>query len=370
MDGAIDMARSKDFVDTTSTSAANAEGLHGLGTGSVIVSRDNRANRAKSVTGIAPAATLIPYRVAKKRFFVPVPVLFRSGMRRLRLALLAAIEEGCHVVSISLGWLRNEGVHRALRQAVDKDIIVCAAAGNYTSSLVVWPAAYEEAIALAACNVRREAWAGSAHGPKVDVTAPGEDVWRAVPGDEYVAPSSGTSYAAAITAGLAALWLAFHGREAVLLRARALGINAAELFRRYLRATASEGPGDGFGRGIVDARALLDKAIDADDLECFEVAASSKVPETPSTLLESAFDLLPPEEVRRRAAGLLSVPAAELPERIAGRETEVLAALILDLAARRAMTAPLGATTKALESFEAKDLPLSNTLRAQLYAAG
>jgi len=77
----------------------------------------------------------------------------------------------------------------------------------------------------AACNNAREPWEGSSRGKAVAVTAPGENVWVAQPGDAGglgtdVGPGSGTSFAVATVAGMAALWLAYHGRDNLLSRYR------------------------------------------------------------------------------------------------------------------------------------------------------
>lgn len=368
---AVNLARSRDFVDHNA-SAEHPDGHHGLGTGSVIISRDNRQQVPRSVTGIAPKATLIPYRVAKKRALIPVPILFRSGMDRLRRALLEAVANEVDVVSISLGWLANDGVARALRIAVDHGIIVCCAAGNQTGRIIVWPAKYPDAIALAACDPRRQPWSGSAHGPRVDATAPGHLVWRAVTDPTYIDPSSGTSYAAAITAGLAALWLGFHGRGAVRARAAALDIRVCELFRRFLRSTCDPPPnGSGFwGSGIVNARALLAKPLATRGLEAFgaEVAELAGVP-----LLFDTFDALPGEEVRRRAAAILGVAPEALEDAIRGREQEVVSAFAAEPRIRELLSSQAPVVGAGIEVFGAQQgaaLSLSATLRTQLEVAG
>jgi hypothetical protein len=296
-------------------------------------------------------------------------------MDRLRRALLEAVANQVDVVSISLGWLPNKGVERALGIAVRQGIIVCCAAGNQTGRLIVWPAKYPEAIALAACDPRRRPWSGSARGPRVDATAPGHLVWRAVPEPSNIEPSSGTSYAAAITAGLAALWLAFHGRAAVRARAQALGIRVSELFRRFLRSTCDPPPdGSGFwGSGIVNARALLARPLATGGLEAFGAEAPEAAEPEGVALLFATFDALPREEVRRRAAAILGVAPEKLDEAIRGREQEVVSAFAAEPRIREQLSSAAPAVDAGIEVFGAAEgaaLSLSTTLRTQLAVTG
>ncbi|HEV2853182.1 MAG TPA: S8 family serine peptidase [Thermoanaerobaculia bacterium] len=78
-------------------------------------------------------------------------------MNRLRKAIYHAVDKaGCHVISISLGWLKNKGVHEAVKYAVGKNVIVLAAAGN-SVGFVVWPAAMELEAQPSPAAVREQA---------------------------------------------------------------------------------------------------------------------------------------------------------------------------------------------------------------------
>ena len=210
------------------------------------------------MSGVAPHALLIPIRTTES------VVLF--SMRGLRQAVDHAATHGAHVVSISLGgpvpwlWHRNARSHRA----VEAGTIVLAAAGNKVG-FVVFPAAFDEVIAVAASNIRDEPWTGSSHGPAVDITAPGESVWRAQsmrqPSGQMafaVGRGNGTSFAVATTAGVAALWISYHGWTD-LVRRYGAG-NVARVFKQLLQATCRTPRGwntSEYGPGIVDARRLL-----------------------------------------------------------------------------------------------------------------
>jgi Subtilase family len=140
----------------------------------------------------------------------------------------------------------------------DADVIVLAAAGNCIG-LVVWPARFAECIAVAGVDVRGAKWRGSCSGAAVDISAPAENVWRAtVPNGS--GQGQGTSFAVALAAGTAALWLSHHGRANLIGAARARRETLQDMFRRMARATARRRSGwDSFsiGAGIGDAHALL-----------------------------------------------------------------------------------------------------------------
>ncbi|RKH60124.1 peptidase S8 and S53, subtilisin, kexin, sedolisin [Corallococcus aberystwythensis] len=295
-----------DFIEDDPTTE-NPGGGHGLGTASVISSPVNGPSVGGPrlfVDGIAPKAEVVPLRVAKPTLFVPSPVLFNVGVDRLRDAIGFAIQRRLHVISISLGWLPNAGLHRVIQQAVRENIIVIAAAGNYTGPIVVWPGAYDEVVTMAACNASAEPWAFSAWGKAVDATGPGEKVWTAQPGDK-VEQSSGTSFATATVAGVAALWLAHHGRDHLLARYQG-GATLAQVFRHVLRATCEPWPQSqlAWGAGLVNAKACLEQPLpDMPALVSSRAALREEAPDT----VTSTFSGLPEADVLRNLATTLGV---------------------------------------------------------------
>ncbi|MBV1877181.1 MAG: S8/S53 family peptidase [Pseudomonadales bacterium] len=248
----------RDFLDGDDDAQTRKikNGSHGLATASVIMSGNSNVN--DGLQGPALFSNIVPLRVTKPAKLRAAPVLLWGGMRRLRDAVDYASKIKCGVISMSLGGLPSRSLRKAIKRATKSGVIVLAAAGNRVGT-VVWPARYSETIAVAASNIDREAWQGSCRGKAVDITAPGESVPRATinkNGDEVVARSSGTSYAVAITAGVAALWRSFH--QQALQEIDPAQIN--ETFRQALKKTAAAGElpaGRNFGAGILDAEALL-----------------------------------------------------------------------------------------------------------------
>ncbi len=207
---------------------------HGTSTASVIMSNQGGPT-GKWVSGVAPRAALVPFRVSDS----VIHFSFANVMQALYRATDVA---GAHLVSMSLGGpFPSESLERAIDHAIDRGLIVLAAAGNIWP-WVVYPARYDPVIAVAANNCATKPWRGSARGAKVDITAPGESVWRALTqkdasGSRYlVERSSGTSYAVATAAGACALWLGHHGRDALVQRYGAGKL--ASVFLKLLQKTA------------------------------------------------------------------------------------------------------------------------------------
>jgi hypothetical protein len=257
---ALDLTRDRDILDDDDDALDPLPGVeaspwlvsfpgHGTKTASVIVGRE-----AGGIGGVAPDAALVPIRTA-----LSVIQLFDSDVAR---AVEYARTIGCHVITLSLGGKGFFGLEQAIQDAVDAGIIVLAAAGNQVG-IVVAPASYPNCLAVAATGVDDQPWPASSRGSMVDVSAPGWCVWVAGfrwedEGPAFaVVPETGTSYAVAQVAGVAALWLGRHGPAAVRER---YGPRVQAAFLHLLRTVSRVPVGwdaTQWGAGVVDAAAML-----------------------------------------------------------------------------------------------------------------
>lgn len=122
-------------------------------------------------------------------------------------AIVYGVMNGARVLNLSFG---DAGylplLHDAIRFAHDHGCVIVASAGNSGSSAPHYPSGFDEVIAVAATDADDFKASFSNYGPSIDVCAPGVDIWTCVRGGGY-APVSGTSFAAPLVSGLAALIL-------------------------------------------------------------------------------------------------------------------------------------------------------------------
>jgi Subtilase family len=298
---ALDRLRDYDVLTGRDDAHAVLEGFppaafpsHGTGTASVAVSRE-----PGDVTGSAPLARIVPIRAATSVIHI------RNA--ELAIAVERAWTTGVDVITISMGGILYPPALRAvIKRAVNDGVIVMAAAGQFVG-VVVWPARFAECLGVGGTARGHEPWAWSSRGREVDVSAPARDVWVAATRNEganpyHVDQHDGTSFAVALTAGVAALWLAHHGgREAV---AKAVGgrkhVQAA--FRALARAHCTRPAGwdqHRLGAGIVNAEKLL-----AADLSTWrDVADTPPAPPTaPVPFALESVAAMAPEGVEPGAA--------------------------------------------------------------------
>jgi thermitase len=339
---------------------------HGTGTSSVIVSPPGRQlspMEAPFVSGVAPGASLIPIRTAKS-----VVLFSMSGLTR---AIRFAITRKVHVVSISLGGpFGSTALHNAIRDAEQAGIIVCCAAGNQVR-FVVFPAAYDEVVAVAANRIDDDTWSGSCRGPSVDITAPGSSVWRARTErhgrtmTRDVTRGSGTSFAVAHIAGLASLWQSLHGRATLVEKYGAARL--AGVFKQLLQSTCRTPPDwdtKDFGPGIAHAARLL-----AAPLPAIAPARGMRGVQRRAVSHGTNLDVIvhqlapaPRSGVARVLADLLAVDEERLPDVLDEVGQELAMNIGLDAALRASLQAAAAPAAAAAMRGARRRAPAARTL--------
>ncbi len=189
-----------DFADAADPEPWDS-GSHGTHVAGTIAARRNGIG----VVGVAHGAWIMPLRVN-----------LMSGMNQNRAdAINYVTSQAIHYREsrryvINCSWYMNgdhTGVRLAIQKAVKNNVLVVFAAGNFDKNVDTtpqYPAVYPEVIAVAATDQKdHRAWFSN-YGNKVDVSAPGVNIYSTVPDNTY-GFKDGTSMAAPHVAGVAAL---------------------------------------------------------------------------------------------------------------------------------------------------------------------
>lgn len=264
-----------DFVDEYAGPRDNLTGAnagHGTRTASLIAGLHvpPRADSdSRPFFGAAPGVFIVPYRVTDSVIVDHVKDDIAQAIRH------AVDTRGCRVISISLGALFGAPkLARALDHAYERGVIVCAAAGNVVRE-VIYPGRYNRVVTVGGVTPLQQGgrlvmkpWSGSARGEYVDICGPADRIRRASTdrrGSREIMTiagnGNGTSYATALCAGIAVLWLARHGAALDALYGGAPWARAAA-FKALLTAPGicdtPQGWDTGrFGAGIYRADRLL-----------------------------------------------------------------------------------------------------------------
>jgi subtilisin family serine protease len=243
--GQVDVRRN--FVDD----APDVPEAHGTAVAGIIAARKDNG---LGIAGVAPAARLMALRACWESGHQAA----RCNSFTLGKALNFALEHGAHIINLSLAGPPDRLLQSLLGAALERGVIVVGAADPQLAD-GGFPASYPGVIAVAREGDRHPAAAAILY-------APGTDVPTCEPGARWDLVS-GSSYAAAHVAGLAALIaeLQPHAGPREIRRDIGGGDGGA---RRLARA----GPAPG-QTGSIDACGAMARAADACVCLCTSTAA-------------------------------------------------------------------------------------------------
>ena len=149
--------------------------------------------------------------VASEARIMPLKVLDTDGgsLRDIASAIRYAADNGAKVVTMSFGGQYSRlsiSAERAIDYAARQGCILVAAVGNNDANESIFPAAYEQVIAVSAIDQNDARAEFSNYGNYVEFCAPGINIVSAGKDGDYFM-CNGTSFAAPFVAGLAALIL-------------------------------------------------------------------------------------------------------------------------------------------------------------------
>jgi hypothetical protein len=167
---------------------------HGTRMTGIIVAR---RNNALGGAGIAPDARVIPIKALDHTGNGPYSAV-ASG-------IVYAVDHGARVINLSLvGPSQSTVMQNAVDYAVEHDVVVVAASGNYGTNVPGYPAAAPGAVAVGATNDFDSRASFSVYGAWLSFAAPGVEVLTTTLNGDYTG-STGTSPAAAVGSAIFAL---------------------------------------------------------------------------------------------------------------------------------------------------------------------
>ncbi len=157
------------------------------------------------------------------------------------------------VINMSLGSLGYSGIFQeVITEAYNKGVAIFAAAGNDGGNNYNYPACYDNVISIAATDQGNARASFSNYGNKVDLSAPGVDIWstnafEGQSGQETYTSMSGTSMACPVAAGEAAVILSANPAE---LQGKT-GSDKVDALLDLMKGNAAK-VGSGMGAGITN----------------------------------------------------------------------------------------------------------------------
>lgn len=168
---------------------------HGTEMASLIV-----GNGYMNIQGVAPKCKLIIIKVVDSEGV--------TSYSNLNKALEYAIDQGATVINISLGGTKKDTeIEKNIAKAIEKNITVVAAAGDYGDKDLLFPSSVTGVISVEAINKDNKLWEYSNQSVNSVLAFPGEDIKAISYRDNknIVEKTNGTSQASAIASAYISL---------------------------------------------------------------------------------------------------------------------------------------------------------------------
>ena len=238
------------LIDLFNYAQTEGEAGHGNAVASLLVADDNE------LAGLAPSVELLS-----------IPVLDSNGEGSafdLAKGIIAAVDAGADVISMSLGSYANSALLKAaVDYAAAQGVVLVAASGNDGVNQVLYPAAYDNVIAVGAVDANANAAGFSNTGKEVSLAAPGVGINSAWTDDAGIVQFSGTSAAVPCVVGVIANILSDYDGS----------LTPAEAAERVVSYTVDNGApnkDETYGQGVLD----YTRAAEADTPGIIDAAAT------------------------------------------------------------------------------------------------
>lgn len=179
-----------------------------------------RTIQGSGLTGVAPAAKLLPIRVYRDTEKETQDAGNGPRIDRMAQGITAAAKAGARIIVVAQSTPNGTPVlQAAVADATKAGALVVASAGTNSEDTITaprYPAAYPEVLSVGAINPDGSHASNNAQGETIDITAPGSNVLSAFSGGGdciFSAETPATSYSAAYVGGIAALVASAHPKE-------------------------------------------------------------------------------------------------------------------------------------------------------------
>jgi subtilisin family serine protease len=204
-DGYVDNFRGWDFANGNNEPLYNEFNGHGTQVSGIV---SGQADNGKGLAGVGFRSKFLPLQV-----FPGTTTGSFAGFE----AIVYAADHGCRVINMS--WGAAGGYSRFEQDvctyaAVNRDVVLIAAAGNTPANILFYPASYDHVLSVSATDAADAKASFATYNRRVDLVAPGVNITNtygrpattaAGPPDADYWYGSGTSFASPQVAGAAAL---------------------------------------------------------------------------------------------------------------------------------------------------------------------
>ncbi len=158
-----------------------------------------------------------------------------------------AVTAGADIINMSFGsYAYNAALNASIQNAINHNVTCIAAMGNDGSNSYRYPAAYSNVIAVSAVDPSLRRANFSNYGSWADIAAPGVDIISSVNNSTTAYGSKGgTSMAAPVVSGVAALYMSKAGRV------------SPSAMEKKLESCVNKSSSSSIGAGVIDAAKLF-----------------------------------------------------------------------------------------------------------------
>jgi subtilisin family serine protease len=202
VDGHVDVTHPDLAGQVSQAQSETAPDSHGTATASLIAATGRRQS-----FGVAPRSKILafPSKLTSESNVVDPDTTIQS--------IRAAADSSARIINLSLAFgVDFPRMREAVSYAQQRGKLIVAGGGNVDANGPgpIYPAAYPGVVGVSAVGKDGRIWTGSNRGPWISLAAPGVDVVSACTSPTRYCSGTGSSGAAALTSGVAALVWSVH----------------------------------------------------------------------------------------------------------------------------------------------------------------